>query len=66
MKSNSNTKTLLFILRAENLVAVWTEQDRQESFPRERWRKCAGFGVLGLPFPATYGGAEEDISTLAA
>ncbi|MEM7134102.1 MAG: acyl-CoA dehydrogenase family protein [Chloroflexota bacterium] len=37
------------------------EQDRQETFPRERWRKCADFGVLGLPFPETYGGSEADI-----
>jgi alkylation response protein AidB-like acyl-CoA dehydrogenase len=25
-------------------------------FPREAWRKCAGFGVQGLPVPAELGG----------
>lgn len=39
------------------------EMDRQETFPRERWRSCADFGVLGLPFPEAYGGAEADILT---
>ncbi len=39
------------------------EQDRAESFPHERWRKCANFGVLGLPFPEQYGGASADILT---
>ena len=38
-------------------------QDHAEQFPRDRWRKCAEFGVLGLPFPEQYGGAEADILT---
>jgi alkylation response protein AidB-like acyl-CoA dehydrogenase len=32
-------------------------------FSRERWRKCARFGVLGLPFPAAHGGTGQDIFT---
>lgn len=40
-----------------------TDDDQQEVFPRERWQKCADFGVLGLPFPEDYGGAEADIMT---
>ncbi|MEZ4513832.1 MAG: acyl-CoA dehydrogenase family protein [Chloroflexota bacterium] len=40
-----------------------TEHDRFEAFPQERWRKCASFGVLGLPFPEQYGGAQADIMT---
>lgn len=39
------------------------EEDRHERFPRAAWRKCADFGVLGLPFPEVYGGAEADILT---
>jgi alkylation response protein AidB-like acyl-CoA dehydrogenase len=32
-------------------------------FNREGWRRCAGFGIHGLPFPAEYGGSEADIIT---
>ncbi len=39
------------------------ERDRDGNFPREDWRKCAQFGILGLPFPEAYGGAEADILT---
>jgi alkylation response protein AidB-like acyl-CoA dehydrogenase len=34
-------------------------------FPREAWRKCAAFGVQGLPVPAEFGGAGTDILTTA-
>src|SRR5215471_11757462 len=34
-------------------------------FPREAWRKCAKFGVQGLPVPAELGGADADIVTTA-
>lgn len=39
------------------------ERDRDQAFPRDLWRKCAEFGVMGLPFPAAYGGGEEDVLT---
>ncbi|RMG66566.1 MAG: acyl-CoA dehydrogenase family protein, partial [Calditrichaeota bacterium] len=39
------------------------EKDRQATFPRENWKKCAEFGILGLPFPARYGGSDADIIT---
>jgi alkylation response protein AidB-like acyl-CoA dehydrogenase len=38
-------------------------RDKQGAFFREGWKKCADFGVLGLPFPAQYGGSEVDIIT---
>jgi hypothetical protein len=37
------------------------ERDRTETFPRDLWRKCADYGVLGFPFPEEYGGANADI-----
>jgi alkylation response protein AidB-like acyl-CoA dehydrogenase len=37
--------------------------DKQGSFFREGWKKCADFGILGLPFPTQYGGSEADIIT---
>jgi len=37
--------------------------DKQDYFPREAWKKCADFGIQGLPFPEEYGGADADIMT---
>lgn len=31
--------------------------DREESFDRDGWRKCAAFGVQGMPIPEEFGGA---------
>jgi alkylation response protein AidB-like acyl-CoA dehydrogenase len=39
------------------------DRDRQGEFSRENWRKCADFGIQGLPFSEQYGGADEDIVT---
>ena len=39
------------------------EKDRLGTFPRDEWKKCAGFGVQGLPFPEEYGGINADITT---
>jgi hypothetical protein len=39
------------------------ERDKDESFPREAWLKCARFGIQGMPFPREYGGGEADIVT---
>jgi alkylation response protein AidB-like acyl-CoA dehydrogenase len=32
-------------------------------FPRDAWRACARFGILGLPIPAEFGGAGGDVLT---
>ena len=34
-------------------------------FPREAWRRCAKYGVQGLPVPAELGGAGADVLTTA-
>ncbi|GAB4262825.1 MAG: acyl-CoA dehydrogenase family protein [Candidatus Promineifilaceae bacterium] len=39
------------------------ERDKAGELSRENWQKCADFGLLGLPFPEEYGGAEADILT---
>lgn len=39
------------------------ERDRVGEFPLDAWRKCAAFGIQGLPFPAVYGGGDSDILT---
>jgi alkylation response protein AidB-like acyl-CoA dehydrogenase len=40
-----------------------SERDREQAFSREGWRKCAAFGIHGLPFPREYGGSAADIVT---
>ncbi|MGN2391813.1 acyl-CoA dehydrogenase family protein [Pelomicrobium sp. G1] len=37
-----------------------TERDRDQTFSRELWRKCAGIGLPGLPAPEEYGGSGLD------
>ena len=39
------------------------ERDRSAEFSRELWRKCAEFGVQGLPIPEAYGGVNADLVT---
>ena len=39
------------------------EHDRGSELPRENWRKCAQFGILGLAVPEEYGGSGSDILT---
>jgi len=39
------------------------EDDRAGRFSREKWRKAAEFGILGLPIPEEYGGAGCDLLT---
>ncbi|MCC7362520.1 MAG: acyl-CoA dehydrogenase family protein [Anaerolineales bacterium] len=39
------------------------ERDAQEQLPRENWKKCARFGLLGLAVPDEYGGSGADVLT---
>ena len=39
------------------------QRDRDAEFSRAMWRKCAEFGIQGLPFPEAYGGGGHDIMT---
>src|SRR5580700_3466665 len=41
-------------------------RDRDEIFSHEGWKKCAHFGVLGLPVPAEYGGMGLGITEVIA
>jgi hypothetical protein len=42
------------------------ERDREGTFSREAWLKCARMGVLGLPVPVEYGGLGVGATTIAA
>jgi alkylation response protein AidB-like acyl-CoA dehydrogenase len=41
------------------------KREEAGEFPREAWRACADFGILGLPVPAELGGAGCDVLTTA-
>jgi alkylation response protein AidB-like acyl-CoA dehydrogenase len=46
----------------ENMPA----RDKGQDFSPENWRRCAQFGIQGLPVPARFGGrASDPISTMA-
>jgi alkylation response protein AidB-like acyl-CoA dehydrogenase len=40
------------------------ERDKQGGFSFEGWKKCANFGIQGLPIPKKYGGSEADVLTV--
>jgi alkylation response protein AidB-like acyl-CoA dehydrogenase len=37
------------------------DRDRLGHFPAEAWKKCAEFGIFGLPLPSEYGGANRNL-----
>lgn len=39
------------------------EREKAGSFPRAEWKKCAAFGIHGLPIPEEYGGSGQDVLT---
>jgi alkylation response protein AidB-like acyl-CoA dehydrogenase len=49
-----------------SLVSDMVERDREAHFDREAWRRCADFGVLGMPIPSEYGGLGLGLSELLA
>lgn len=48
---------------AQSLNEGLLERESVGVFPREQWRRCAAFGVQGLPVPAEYGGTDADVLT---
>ena len=50
----------------ESLVSDMIERDREASFDRDAWRRCADFGVLGMPIPQEYGGLGLGLTDLLA
>ncbi len=39
------------------------ERDAASEFSRKEWRRCAEFGIQGMPVPTEYGGAGQDLTT---
>jgi alkylation response protein AidB-like acyl-CoA dehydrogenase len=42
------------------------ERDAQQVFSQDGWKKCAAFGVQGMPIPKQYGGRDADAITTIA
>jgi len=47
----------------DNLNDNIRSDDRNSVFPREKWDRCAEFGIQGIYFPQNYGGQEKDFLT---
>ncbi len=50
----------------ESLASDMVVRDRERHFDRDAWRRCAEFGVLGMPIPKQYGGLGLGLSELLA
>jgi alkylation response protein AidB-like acyl-CoA dehydrogenase len=50
----------------EHLADDLLGRDERREFWREGWRRCAGFGVQGLPVPEEFGGRGKDLATTIA
>jgi len=50
----------------ESLTSNMIARDRESNFDREAWRRCADFGVLGMPIPQEYGGLGLGLTELLA
>ena len=48
------------------LNAGLRDRDKAHEFDRDGWKKCAEFGIHGLPVPKEYGGMGADILTTVA
>ena len=50
----------------ESLASDMIARDRSGDFDRDAWRRCAEFGVLGMPVPKTFGGLGLGLTELIA
>lgn len=66
--TNSQPSLLDEVTRFANecLTEDSRERDASGEFWWQGWAKCAEFGVHGLPFPAEYGGLDQDLTTTVA
>ena len=49
-----------------SLTSDMVRNDREAAFDREAWRRCADFGVLGMPIPQDHGGMGLGLTDLLA
>lgn len=62
---NEEQRTLCESVRqfGKTLNAGMRQRDADGVLDREVWRRCAEFGIPGLPIPAEYGGTNRDLTT---
>jgi alkylation response protein AidB-like acyl-CoA dehydrogenase len=48
---------------AKDLNSDLQQRDKEQRFSLDDWKKCAAFGIHGMPFPQQYGGQDADILT---
>lgn len=53
-------RTIVDFARSE-LAAGVIDDDRTGTLSREKWRKCAAMGILGLAVPEEFGGTNTDV-----
>ena len=58
-------RTSIISFAKQELNGSLIEQDHDEAFNWEGWKKCAAMGLQGLPVPQEYGGQGADILTTA-
>ncbi len=46
------------------LVSDVVAEDQAQEFSWDGWRKCARFGIQGMPAPGEYGGGDADVLTM--
>lgn len=51
---------------AQHMPTDMIERDRSATFDRDGWKRCAEFGVLGMPIPQEFGGLGLGLSELLA
>lgn len=49
-----------------SLTSDLVRRDRESAFDREAWKRCADFGVLGMPIPQEHGGMGLGLTDLLA
>ncbi|AFY35388.1 acyl-CoA dehydrogenase family protein [Calothrix sp. PCC 7507] len=62
-KEQVEIKEKLIEFAQKSLIEDITKLDLQEEFNLEGWRKCAAWGIMGMPIPQEYGGKELDSLT---
>jgi hypothetical protein len=56
-------KTAVIKFAQNELNTGVVERDQKGELSMEAWRKCAQFGIQGLPIPEEYGGSDADVMT---
>jgi len=62
-EEQNNLKRAVIAFAQKELNEQVLDRDRDQIFSNDNWRKCAQFGIQGLPIPEALGGSGADILT---